>query len=110
LGHTFSEAFSECGGGIVIRTSYNELFIAKILSVVHAIQPHPSSSLCSDIDDPDPAAAALAARRSSSSKGISCTPIENNGRSRWGGAVDSIKSLTASGIFERTEMSYTTNH
>ena len=66
----------------MIKTSYNELFIANILSVVHAIQPHPGSSLCSVTDDPGVVAAALAARKSSSSNGISWTPIENSGLRR----------------------------
>jgi hypothetical protein len=109
FGHTFWEAFSECKGGMVIRTSYNELFIARILSVVHAIQPQPGSSLCSVTEDPGVVAAALAIRKSSSNKGISWTPIENSGRSRWGGAVEASRSLTAKGMFERTEISYTTN-
>jgi hypothetical protein len=55
--------------------------MARILSVVHAIHPHPGSSLFSDTSEPVVAAAAFAARRSSSKSGISWTPIENRGRS-----------------------------
>lgn len=45
--------------------------MARMLSVVQAIQPHPGSSLFSDISDPGVAVAAFAARRSSSKRGIS---------------------------------------
>lgn len=82
------------------------LFIARMLSVVQAIQPHPVLSLASS-SEPGDVAAALEARRSSSSRGISCTPIENNGRSLWGGAFDANRSRTARGTLERTERSYT---
>lgn len=78
-----------------------------MLSVVQAIQPLPGSSLTSECSELGVAAAALDARRSSSRSGMSWTPIEKRGRSRCGGAVDARRSLTARGIFERTERSYT---
>jgi hypothetical protein len=76
-----------------------------MLSVVHAIQPHPGLSLSSTSSDVDVTIVAFDARRSSSRRGISWMPIENSGLSLCGGAVDARRSLTASGIFERTERS-----
>ena len=55
--------------------------MARMLSVVQAIQPFPGSSLTSECSKPGVAAAALEARRSSSRSGISWTPIEKRGRS-----------------------------
>ena len=81
--------------------------MAKMLSVVQAIQPQPDSSRGSEASEPGVEAAAFDSRRSSSNRGMSCTPIEKSGRSRWGGAVEAKRSLTAKGIFERTEISYT---
>lgn len=65
----------------MIKTSYRVLFMARILSVVQAIQPHPDSSLGSEASEPGVEAAAFDNRRSSSSRGMSCTPIEKRGRS-----------------------------
>ena len=90
-----------------MSTSYRALFMARILSVVQAIQPLPGSSLSSGCSEPVVAAAALEARRSSSRSGMSWTPIENRGRSLWGGAVGASRSLTARGMLESTERSYT---
>ena len=90
-----------------MRTSYRALFMARMLSVEQAIQPLPGSSRNSECSEPGVAAAALAARRSSSRSGMSWTPIEKRGRSLWGGAVGARRSLTARGMFERTERSYT---
>ena len=83
------------------------LFIARIESVVQAIQPHPCSSREYVFSESGVVAAALEARRSSSRRGISWTPIEKSGRRRWGGAVAERRSETARGMFERTERSYT---
>jgi hypothetical protein len=83
------------------------LFIARILSVVHAIQPHPASSLSSGTSESGEVTAASEARRSSSRSGMSCTPMANRGRSRCGGALDAKRSLTARGILESTDKSYT---
>lgn len=80
--------------------------MASMLSVVHAIHPHRFSSLESDHSEPGVVAAAFEARRSSKS-GMSCTPMENNGRSLCGGAVDAIRSSTARGMFESMDRSYT---
>lgn len=107
FGHIFSEASSECGGGRVIKTSYSVDFIARIESVVHAIQPQPSLSRASDVSEPGVVTAALEIRRSSSRRGMSWTPIEKRGRRRWGGAVEARRSSTASGILDKTERSYT---
>ncbi len=71
FGQTFSAASSEYVGGMVMRTSYRALFMARMLSVVQAIHPQPGSSLGSECSDPGVAAAALEARRSSSRSGIS---------------------------------------
>jgi hypothetical protein len=81
--------------------------MARMLSVVQAIQPLPGSSLSSDCSEPGIAAAALEARRSSSRSGMSWIPMEKSGRSLWGGAVDARRSVTARGMFESTERSYT---
>jgi len=81
--------------------------MARMLSVVQAIQPQPGSSLSSTTEGLDEAAAALEARRSSSRKGMSCTPMEKRGRKRWGGAVGERRSETARGMLEMTERSYT---
>ena len=83
--------------------------MAKMLSVVQAIQPFPGSSLISEISGPEVPAAALEARRSSSRRGMSWTPMEKRGRRRWGGAVGARRSLTARGILDNTERSYTLN-
>lgn len=81
--------------------------MARMLSVVQAIHPLPGSSLSSEGSEPGVAAAALDARRSSSKSGMSWTPIEKRGRSLCGGAVDAKRSLTARGMLESTERSYT---
>lgn len=81
FGHTFSAASSEYDGGIVMRTSYRVLFIARIESVVHAIQPQPCSLREYVLSESGVVAAALDARRSSSRNGMSWTPIEKRGRS-----------------------------
>lgn len=81
--------------------------MARMLSVVQAIQPQPGSSLSSTTEGSGEAAAALEARRSSSRRGMSCTPMEKRGRRRWGGAVGERRSETARGMLERTERSYT---
>jgi hypothetical protein len=83
--------------------------MARMLSVVQAIQPLPGSSRGSDCSEPGVAAAALEALRSSSRSGMSWTPMEKRGRSLWGGAVDARRSVTARGMFESTERSYTGN-
>ena len=75
--------------------------------MVHAIQPQPGSSREYAVSESAVEAATLEARRSSSRRGMSCTPIEKSGRRRWGGAVDERRSETARGMLERTEMSYT---
>lgn len=85
------------------------LFIARMESVVHAIQPQPCSSREYVFSESGVVAAAFEARRSSSRSGMSWTPIEKRGRSRWGGALEEIISDTARGMLERTERSYTTN-
>lgn len=90
-----------------MSTSYNVLFIANILSVVHAIQPRPKSSFSEEVEPGEATAGCFEARRSASSSGISWTPIVNSGRSLVGGAASERRSVTASGIFERIEMSYT---
>jgi hypothetical protein len=107
FGQTFPTASFEYAGGMVMRTSYRALFMARMLSVVQAIQPQPGSSLISEFSEPGVAAAALEARRSSSRSGMSWTPMEKRGRSLCGGAVDARRSLTARGMFERMERSYT---
>ncbi len=85
--------------------------MARMESVVQAIQPQPGSSLSSGMEGTGELAAAAAvafdARRSSSRRGMSCTPIEKSGRRRWGGAVGERRSDTARGMLERTERSYT---
>jgi hypothetical protein len=81
--------------------------MARMLSVVHAIQPHPGSSLISGASGFGVVTAAFEIRKSSSRRGISCTPIENKGRSLCGGAVDANRSLTARGTLESTDISYT---
>ena len=55
--------------------------MARMLSVVQAIQPQPDSSRGPEASEPGVDAATLDNRRSSSSKGMSCTPIEKRGRS-----------------------------
>lgn len=101
-------AAEEWGGGSVMRTSYSADFMARIESVVQAIQPQPGSSrLVWGVESGVEAARALEARRSSSRRGISCTPIQKRGRRRCGGAEEERRSVTARGMLERTERSYT---
>lgn len=78
-----------------------------MLSVVQAIQPQPGSSRPSVWTVSSELALRFEALRSSSRRGISWTPMEKRGRSLCGGAVGSKRSLTARGIFESTDMSYT---
>lgn len=80
-------------------TSHSVSFIARMLSVVHAIHPADVSS-CGGALSPSPL-------RVCSKAGISWTPIVNNGRSRWAGASAGSKSETAWGILDKTEKSYT---
>jgi hypothetical protein len=75
--------------------------------VVHAIQPHPCSSRAYVSSELGVVAAALEARKSSSRRGMSWTPIEKRGRRRCGGALSEMRSDTAMGMLERTERSYT---
>ena len=81
--------------------------MASILSVVQAIHPFPGSSLISECSEPGVTADALEARRSSSRSGMSWTPMQKRGRSRWDGELEARRLLTAKGMLERTEMSYT---
>lgn len=94
---------------MVIRTSYKVLFMARMLSVVQAIQPLPESLSLSSVPE-EAARAAREARRSSSKSGMSWTPIEKRGRNLWGGALGTRRSVTARGMLERTERSYTLNY
>lgn len=88
-----------------MSTSYNVFFMARILSVVHAIQPWPGSSLSACMEPGDATGGCLDARRSASRKGMSWTPIVKSGRSRTGGAVSARRSVTARGMLEMTDMS-----
>lgn len=81
--------------------------VARILSVVQAIQPVPGSSRPSVRTVSSEVALRFEALRSSSRRGISWTPMEKRGRSLCGGAVGSSRSLTARGMFESTDMLYT---
>lgn len=93
---------------MVIKTSHRSCFIARILSVVQAIQPETGSPrglvLCSGVG-PGLLFAELAL--SAMRNGISCTPMVNKGRSLWAGADGSSRSYTENGMFARMEMLYT---
>jgi len=110
LGHCFSIAFLVCVSGSVMRISYRCDFMARIESVVHAIQPVPGSSR--GISEPGDVAVDVdgglrIAWRSASRYGISWMPIWKRGRRRCGGASGDKRSSTARGIFDRIDRSYT---
>ena len=73
VGHIFVAAFEEVGGGMVTSTSHSVSFIARMLSVVHAI--HPADSSLGGALSPSLLPAC-------SKAGISWTPMVNNGRNR----------------------------
>lgn len=83
--------------------SQSPSFMARMLSVVHAIQPEPGSSASAgsswSSSWPPRFAAACSSRYE-----ISCTPTAKSGRRRWTGADGSITSQTDRGILERTEI------
>lgn len=78
-------------------------FMARMLSVVQAIQPEPASPPESAV----PSWRRLEASKSSMRKGMSCTPMVNRGRRRGVGDEGGSLSATEKGILERIEMSYT---
>ena len=96
VGQTRSFALAAWAGGIVISMSQRLSFVAKMLSVVHAIQPVAGSSELEGlvVDSFAPAI----------KKGMSCTPTAKSGRSRWGGDLGETNSVVERGILERMDI------
>jgi hypothetical protein len=85
---------------MVMSISHRVSFIARMLSVVHAIHPEPaSSSTASSL-----LRSLLEASKSSMRKGMSCTPIENKGLRRCVEVEVGRISVTDKGILESTEI------
>lgn len=79
----------------------------RIPSVVHAIQP---CSCSSDVSCEGECVCLFRDGLWSSRSGISCTPMENNGRKRCGGEFACTSVVTARGILESTERLYTSQN
>lgn len=78
--------------------------MARIPSVVQAIQPRPRSSSSSE-SSLIIASGCNEARRSSSRRGMSWTPMLKNGRRRCDGALGLTRLETARGMLEITDRS-----